>query len=620
LFLEPLEDRTLPSAGWAIAPGGTGTFGGDPHVSQPDPTTGDLYVTGYFYNGTVTFSLLNGGTTTLTAAATDTTSYVAKVDPSSGKFLWAEQFGGKAGSPGAGSGIAVDASGNIDLTGEFSGTQQFGGFSLTDTSTFPEGYICKMDPNGNILWANEFAYGTGGSHSGTVTPIAVDANGDPYLIWFANSNGSAGAFLSKYDTNGNLQWTQQLANNGSVWDVTVDSSGNAYVAGNGFISEYSTSGTMIWTQLISGQCYTDAIYQDPTTGKNLLYTFTSQGLQQRDAATGSVIWSKPNASGVIAVDTSGYVYLNNLTEQDYNADPGPGVATLSGPATTVTKLDSAGNFLTAWDFGCVHQGSNIIAPSIVDASGDIYTVGVFSGPMNFDTGSQIVSLPNSGKPDMFLVKTTQGTGTIFGRVINSVDNAGIPGVTVYLDLNNSGSYVAGDPTATTDSQGYYQLKDVAPSSSPYTLRQIVPSGYTIPTGQPTSLNVSVSAGLASETTGFSDVTPDKVRTYSNTTAVSTNKHKPNAISSLTVPDSYTVLGITLALTVSNPNNNALSIYLTGPNGTKISVGSSNQNGTLTFQVPNFDYTSVTGPWTLEVDGLAGGTLKSWSLNIDGTLS
>jgi len=45
-----------------------------------------------------------------------------------------------------------------------------------------------------------------------------------------------------------------------------------------------------------------------------------------------------------------------------------------------------------------------------------------------------------------------------------------------------------------------------------------------------------------------------------------------------------------------------------------------QNGTLTYQVPDFDYTSVTGPWKLEVDGLAGATLKSWSLNIDGTLS
>src|SRR5262249_8482147 len=104
------------------------------------------------------------------------------------------------------------------------------------------------------------------------------------------------------------------------------------------------------------------------------------------------------------------------------------------------------------------------------------------------------------------------------------------------------------------------------------------------------------------------------------TAVKTSNGHPNALSSLTVPDAYTVLGTTLTLNVSNRYNKYMNITLIGPDGTKFFVRSTNQNGTFSFQVPNFDYTAVKGTWTLEVDNLDGGRLNSWSLRIDGTLS
>lgn len=224
LLLEPLEDRTLPSTGWAIAPGGTGTFSNLQHISQPD-ANGNLYLTGYF-NGTATF-----GSTTLTAASNNA-SYVAKVDPN-GNFLWAEQFGGLGSN--AWAGVTVDTNGNVYLTGDFDGTQSFGGTTLTSTSANATGYLCKMDPNGNFLWAKEFAYQTRGSNSGFLTPVAVDTSGNAYLGWFAGPRGATLGFLSKYDSSGNLLWTQQLASyaTGVSPDcVTLDANGNAYVSGN----------------------------------------------------------------------------------------------------------------------------------------------------------------------------------------------------------------------------------------------------------------------------------------------------------------------------------------------------------------------------------------------------
>jgi hypothetical protein len=628
LYLEPLEDRTLPSAGWAISPGGTGTFDLDQHISQPD-ANGNVYVTSYF-SGTVTFPTPNG-TTTLTTPSNNFASYVAKVDPN-GNFLWAEQFGGQR--SGAWSGVTVDTSGNVYLTGDFNGTQSFGSFSLTGTSANGTGYLCKVDPNGNFLWAQEFAYGTSGSHSGFLTPLAVDGNGNAYLSWFANSPTGSVGFLSKYDSSGSLQWTQQVASGATACSpncVTLDANGNAYVGGNatqgnsgGFLASYDPTGKLYWSETTASPVRADAIYQ------NTLYTGMAPNANsptdfQKYDLSGNVLLSEQITSPVsvtpfgMAVDTSGNVYLTGGFGQDTDFDPGPGVAVMDTGGSFVVKLDSSGNFLSAWNVGGASYGMAL------DSSGDIYTVGHFSGTTNFDTGSQIVSLTSSSSQGLYIVKTTHDTGMIFGQVFNDLNNngvldagsleSGIPNVTVYLDLNNSGSYVAGDPTAVTDSQGYYHFADVAPGT--YTLRQVVPSGYT---ATPASIPVSVSAGLASETTVIADYTPNKTRTYSNTTPVRTSHGKPNAVSSLTVPDSYTVLGMTLGLTVSNSSHQNLTIFLTGPDGTKVSLGSTTQTGALSFLVPYFDYKAVKGTWKLEVDGLAGGTLSSWSLGIDGTMS
>ena len=53
-------------------------------------------------------------------------------------------------------------------------------------------------------------------------------------------------------------------------------------------------------------------------------------------------------------------------------------------------------------------------------------------------------------------------------------------------------------------------------------------------------------------------------------------------------------------------------------GTVITLASNiTSNGTLTYHVPAFIGKSVSGTWTLEVDGLGGGTLNSWSLSVFG---
>lgn len=71
--------------------------------------------------------------------------------------------------------------------------------------------------------------------------------------------------------------------------------------------------------------------------------------------------------------------------------------------------------------------------------------------------------------------------TIAGDVFNSNSNvaesgiSGLPNWTVYIDSNNSGKFVTGDPTATTNSSGYYEFTGLAAGT--YTVRVLSQVGW-----------------------------------------------------------------------------------------------------------------------------------------------
>ena len=84
------------------------------------------------------------------------------------------------------------------------------------------------------------------------------------------------------------------------------------------------------------------------------------------------------------------------------------------------------------------------------------------------------------------------TGTISGSIVDDVQNgASLSGFTVYADLKNDGNLDAGDPTATTDRSGNYQLTGLAAGT--YTIRLVPHPGWR---EQITSGDGSLSATLA----------------------------------------------------------------------------------------------------------------------------
>jgi hypothetical protein len=106
----------------------------------------------------------------------------------------------------------------------------------------------------------------------------------------------------------------------------------------------------------------------------------------------------------------------------------------------------------------------------------------------------------TGSPVVITDSAISAKGSIAGTVSQSVNGTVTPlsGATVYLDTNDSGSYVSGDPSAVTTSTGSYNISGLA--SGTYHLREVVPSGYTqtSPSSSPTNITLSSGQNVTGE--------------------------------------------------------------------------------------------------------------------------
>jgi outer membrane protein assembly factor BamB len=154
---------------------------------------GAVYVAG------VTASALPGST-----AAGKTDIALARYDES-GTLVWSRSFGSSADE--AATGVAVDASGNVYVSGTTSGTLP-GAVSAGGNDIF----LAKFDPSGARLWVKQL--GTSAADSGT--GVAVGADGGIYVSGITAGPlggtfvGATDAVLAKFDATGAVVWTRQL--------------------------------------------------------------------------------------------------------------------------------------------------------------------------------------------------------------------------------------------------------------------------------------------------------------------------------------------------------------------------------------------------------------------------
>jgi len=195
-FIMKLDNNGTPI--WA---GGFGGAGNDSGFTVTVDSNLNVYTTGIFEQS------FQFGTTNLTSRG-DTDAFVMKQN-SSGFLQWIQQFGGAGHDDGTG--VTVDLANNsVYATGDYNGTGTFGGTTLTSNGS-GDIYLARINAaNGNVVWAKGF----GGSSQDAGFSVTTDGAGNVYTtgtfqktVAFGGtsitSNGSADAYLAKFDLNGN---------------------------------------------------------------------------------------------------------------------------------------------------------------------------------------------------------------------------------------------------------------------------------------------------------------------------------------------------------------------------------------------------------------------------------
>ncbi|NUQ76939.1 MAG: hypothetical protein HUU21_25680 [Polyangiaceae bacterium] len=126
---------------------------------------------------------------TLTSAGSSDVLLV-KLGPS-GEILWGKRFGDSNAQ--TVSGVALDGSGNILLSGAFKGTIDFGGGPI-ESAGADDIFVAKLDASGNHVWSRRF----GGAGAQTAAAVAADPSEYPVVAGdlFGSADFGAGPLTS----------------------------------------------------------------------------------------------------------------------------------------------------------------------------------------------------------------------------------------------------------------------------------------------------------------------------------------------------------------------------------------------------------------------------------------
>jgi hypothetical protein len=410
---------------------------------------------------------VTGDEVTFTLGAYDP-AYALTIDPS---LVWNTFLGG-GGAVTSGKGIAVDAGGNIYVTGDSAASW---GSPVRAYSSGRDIFVAKINPSGSLLW-NTFL---GGSGNDLGTKIAVYGSGNVYVAGYCNATwgspvhaytaGGNDACAAKLNTSGALQWNTFLGSGGEdiSYGIAVDGSGNVYLMGtsdagwgipysahaggnDAFAAKLSASGALSWNTFLGGGGddqgagiavdgngyiygvgFSSSTWGSPTRG----YTGLYDGFAVKLESNGKLDWNT-------FLGGSGYDYARGIDLRGtYMYVVGVSDATWGSPVRAydaltdvfVAKLRSA-DALFSWNTflgGTGDDNSNDIA---TDRGGNIYV----SGESNATWGSP--QRPFASNFDAFAAKLDYAGGLTVHTFLGGAGSEKGAGI----DFDGSGAYVTGE--------------------------------------------------------------------------------------------------------------------------------------------------------------------------------
>ncbi|MBW6513652.1 MAG: SBBP repeat-containing protein [Candidatus Syntrophosphaera sp.] len=256
--------------------------------------------------------------------------------------------------------------------------------------------------------------GAGPEH---VTALATDSWGNTYVGGYFNTSAILGSitlttsetsmFVAKLDPSGNWLWARQAGDtsfSSYCNALAVDSAGNVFIAGN-------FSGTAVFgttTHVSAGQA--DIFLAKLDTHGNWIWS--------QSAGTGD-----NEICNALALDDEANVYITGY----------------AGTVIYVSKFTSGGiHVVTLLSGG---TGSGVGRGIVVDAYGNIYITGNFSGSVVFSA----TTLTSAGGHDMFIIKLTPSGTLEWARRAGGIGNEFARGIaldgvsTVYATGNFDGT-------------------------------------------------------------------------------------------------------------------------------------------------------------------------------------
>lgn len=405
-----------PSFEWAKSMGGT-TFENGKDIAQDN--TGNVITVGNF-QGTADFDP-GSGVFNLVTGSTSVAGFVQKLD-ANGNFIWAKRIGDNGCDV---SSVAVDQSGNIYITGSFSGVEDFdpGPGSYTMTASFDDIYVLKLDNSGNFVWAVQMSGDLGDEEA---RGIVLDGDDNVFITgrfeqtvdfdpgggtFNQTASGNFDAFVEKLDANGNFIWAKTFGGpeSESALVVAYDGATGVYVTGS----------------------FRNTVDFNPGSGvNNLVSNGNGDIFIQKLDTSGNFQWARSMGStgfdvgaGMIT-DTSGNVITTGFFRETVDFDPGAGTVNLISNGANdvfIQKLDANGNLQWAKSVG--GTGGEIGEDVNIDVFGDIYITGYFGGgSVDFDPGIGVSSVTSAGNSDAFILKLQENGDFSWVSTFGGVEN------------------------------------------------------------------------------------------------------------------------------------------------------------------------------------------------------